>query len=363
MTKTIVFTVALSLAALTSMPVARAQDAKTGDKMIELFGDPVIAKGKNVEVKRSQLDSSMVSLKAAAAGRNQPLPPEAENFVLKELIIRQILLARATDADRTKGKELFTEALGRMQTESKLATAEFDERLNRQIKAQGMTRDKWNEQNTEQAIIQAMLERELKVSVTTEQAKKFYDENPSKFERPESVRASHVLIATKDLTSNTDYSDEKKTEKRKLAESIQKRAKAGEDFAKLVRDFSDDTASKGNNGEYTFGRGQMVPEFEKAAYALGTNEVSEIVTTMYGFHIIKLSEKNPATKVEFSEVEKPIMNALKGDELQKLMPDFVEGALTESKVEVLDSKLKLPEPPKKKDAKESDTAAKPAEKK
>ena len=84
-------------------------------------------------------------------------------------------------------------------------------------------------------------------------------------------------------------------------EGLLKRARAGEDFAKLAKEYSEDPGSKDKGGEYKFPRGQMVPEFEAAAFSLGTNQVSDIVTTRFGYHIIKLSEKIPARKVEYRQ--------------------------------------------------------------
>jgi len=325
-----------------------AQEATPKDKMIELFGDAVIAKGKGFEIKRSQLDSAMISLRAASAGRGQPLPPNADALVLKNLIALQVLLAKATDADKTKGKELFQQGVDKMKANSKLSDAEFNERLNLQVKSQGQTREEWEKQGIEQGIVQAVVERELKIEVTDAEVKKFYDDNPSRFEQPEMVRASHVLVASRDLTSNQEYSADKKAEKKKLAEDIQKRAKAGEDFAKLAKQYSDDPGSKDNGGEYKFPRGQMVPEFEAAAFSLGTNEVSEVVTTQFGYHIIKVNEKFPAKSVPLAEIEKDLRDGLKQQATQKQLPDFLEKVLADSNVEILDAKLKLPDEPARK---------------
>jgi len=364
MTKLFVSTILLGAMTAMFAVTGTAQDAKSKDKMIELFGDPVVAKGQGFEIKRSQLDSAMISLKSAAAGRGQPLPPNADGLVLKNLISMQVLLAKATDADKAKGKELFQQGVDKLKTNSKLSDEDFNERLNLQVKSQGQTREEWEKQGIEQGIVQALVERELKVEVTDAQVKKFYDDNPSRFEQPEMVRASHVLIATKDLTLGQDYSAEKKAEKKKLADDIQKRAKAGEDFAKLAKQYSDDTGSKDNGGEYTFPRGQMVPEFESTAFGLASNQVSEVVTTQFGYHIIKLSEKMPAKTVEFAKVEKDLRDGIKQQETQKLFPDFLEKVMADAKVEILDEKLKLPDDNNRKpSAKATDASAKSPEKK
>ena len=119
-----------------------------------------------------------------------------------------------------------------------------------------------------------------------------------------------------------------------------KRAKAGEDFAKLAKEYSEDPGSKDKGGEYTFPRGQMVPEFEAAAFSLGTNQISDIVTTQFGYHIIKTYEKIPAKKVEFDEAKNDIKEYLSGQTVQKQLPEYLEKLEKDANVQILDEKLK-----------------------
>ena len=342
------FTAALAAAFLSSSvgmaATAGATNSSGANALADLLGDPVVAKGKGVEVKRSQLDAALIGVKAGLNARGQTVTPDQqvmlERQVLNDIIGLQILLAKATDADKAKGKELFQKGLARLKTDSKLTDEEFDKKLSTQLRIQGITRAEWDKQRTDQATAGAVLERELKVNVTDEEVKKFYEENPARFEQPEMVRASHILIGTKDQTTGTELSDEQKKAKRKLAEDVRKRAVAGEDFAKLAKEYSDDPGSKDNGGEYTFPRGQMVPEFEAAAFSLGTNQISDIVTTQFGYHIIKLSEKIPAKKVELAKVQDDLKEGLKSQELQKQLPDYLEKAQKEAGIQILDERLK-----------------------
>jgi peptidyl-prolyl cis-trans isomerase C len=352
MTKSIpkIFCVALAttLAASAVSQAATAGSPSTNgtSKLDSLLGDPVIAKGKGVEIKRSQLDAEMITVQSMASARGQTLTPENLMLIqrqkLNDLISFRLLLARATDADKVKGKEQFAKALERIKKDNKLTDAEFDEKLSGQLKMQGLTRAEWDQQRLDQGTVAAVLERELKLAVSDEAAKKFYDENPTKFEQPEQVRASHILIGTKDMSTGTDLTDEQKKAKRKQIDDLRKRATQGEDFAKLAKEFSEDPGSKETGGEYTFGRGRMVPEFEAAAFSLTTNQVSDVITTTYGYHIIKLSEKIPAKVVAFAEVSDELKEALKNQELQKQLADgdYLEKMRKDAGVEILDEKMK-----------------------
>jgi parvulin-like peptidyl-prolyl isomerase len=331
-------------AAATNAAPTNAAPAKAGMKMDELFPDPVVVKAKNFEIKRSQVDDALIAIKGNLPVSSQNMPPNEviEKQILDRLIQIQLLMARATDEDKAKGKAAFEKELQAVKANLKGTEAEFEEKMNRQLRAQGLSRAQWEKQRTELATISAVLERELKAEVTDEEIKKFYMDNPAKFEQPEMVRASHILLSTRDTITRAELSDEQKKAKRKQIEGLLKRAKDGEDFAKLAKEFSEDPGSKDKGGEYTFPRGQMVPEFEAAAFSLNTNQVSDVVTTPYGYHIIKLSEKIPAKMTDFAEVADDLKEYLKNQDLQKHLTEgnYLENLRTEAKVEILDAKLK-----------------------
>jgi peptidyl-prolyl cis-trans isomerase C len=312
---------------------------KPAGKPASLFGNALVAKGKGVEVTRAQLDEEVIRLKAQAAGRGQTIPPEhmaqVDRQVLDQLIQLQLLQAKATAADKAEGK-----AVAEKRFEEAKTHLGSEEALNRQLKLMGSTREEVLAKWTESATAEIVLKRELKVNITDEDAKKYYADNPARFEEPEMVRASHILLTTTDPKTNTELSEDQKAIKRKLMEELLKRARAGEDFAKLAKEYSEDPGSKDKGGEYKFPRGQMVAEFEAAAFALNTNQVSDIVTTRFGYHIIKLSEKIPARKVEFAKAASDIKDGLTQQALQKQFPEYIAKLKKEAGVEILDEKLK-----------------------
>ena len=345
---TTLFAAALAVAFLSPpsgiAATAGTTDATAANKLTELFGDPTVAKAKGVEIKRSELDKALVPIKSNFATRGQNLGAEQtallEAQVLKELVGVELTLKKATDSDKEKGREQFEKMLKRLKTDNKLTDEEFEQKLATQLRVQALTRAQWEQQIMDKATVAFILERELKVSLSDEEVKKYYDEHPARFEQPEQVRASHILIGTRDPNTNAELTEEQKKAKRKLADDLLARARSGEDFAKLAKEYSDDPGSKDKGGEYTFPRGQMVPEFEAAAFSLGTNQISDVVATQFGYHIIKLSEKIPAQKIELAKISDDLKEGLKQQEMQKLLPDYFEKLLKDSNFEILDEKIK-----------------------
>lgn len=136
----------------------------------------------------------------------------------------------------------------------------------------------------------------------------FYKQNLSQYQTPEEVRASHILL-------KTEGKDE--AEVRKRAEEVLKRAKAGEDFAALAKQYSEDDSNKDTGGDLNYlARGAMVPEFEQVAFTLKPGEISDLVKTSFGFHIIKLLDHRQATTRPLSDVRGDLEEQLKSQQAQ-----------------------------------------------
>jgi len=361
--KTITLSAVIIAATLSSTAAIRAAE-KDDSKPVpttapgKLFGDEVLCKGRGVNVSRSQLDEAMLQFKANLNARGQAVPPDKREFfeaqILERLVLTQLLLNHATEPDRVKAKELATKFIkdSRDQVGSQ-------EALDRQLLAMGFSQRQFEDQIMDRAISECVVDRELKdkIVISDEQAQKFYDENGSDFERPEMIRAAHILLSTRDPLTNTELTDDQKKQKREQLEKLLARARKGEDFAAMAKEYSDDPGSKDKGGEYTFPRGQMVPEFEAAALSLNTNEVSDIVVTKFGYHIIKLYEKMAARKLALAEVMARLKEVLGQKEVEKRLPEFVSKLKKEADVKYLNG-AKPPE-----DVAPAEAAKKPETKK
>jgi len=332
----------VAAASFNSVAQTNETPAKPAVSADSLFPDTVVAKGKGFEIKRSQLDEEVIRFRTDLARLGRAVPPDqaalVDRQVLDAMIQMKLLLAKATDADQAKAKEAAEKRVA-----AEKAKASSEESFKRQLKAAGLTPELLQTRLTEAATVETVLGRELNISVSDEGVKKFYDENPARFEQPETVRVAHILFLARDA-AGLDLSDEQKQAKRKKAEEVLKRLKDGADFGKLAKEYSEDTGSKDRGGELQpIPRGLMLaelPEFEAAAFSLATNQVSDLVTTRAGYHIIKALEKNPARKVELEKVADNIRLTLKAQEIQKRAPAYFEKLKQEAGMEILDEKLK-----------------------
>ena len=140
------------------------------------------------------------------------------------------------------------------------------------------------------------------LTLTEDELQQYYDTNLSQYQTPGQVRASHILL-------RVDGDDEAVTAR---AAELAAEARAGADFAELAREHSEDDTNAENGGDLgLFGRGRMVPEFENAAFALAAGEVSDPVRSPFGYHVIKVTEKQEEVTQPFAEVRGAIENVLK----------------------------------------------------
>jgi peptidyl-prolyl cis-trans isomerase D len=144
--------------------------------------------------------------------------------------------------------------------------------------------------------------------VTPQDVQRYYEDNREQFSTPEQVRASHILFET---------AGKDEGEVRKRAEGVLAQAKKGVDFAKLANEHTDEEIGRTRGGDLDFfGRGQMVPEFEEAAFNMEVGQVSDLVQTQYGFHIIKVTEKRDALTRSLTEVHAQIEDQIKWERAQ-----------------------------------------------
>jgi parvulin-like peptidyl-prolyl isomerase len=331
------------MAAFSVTPDQPASTNSAGKPSLDaLFGDSVVAKGKGLEIKRAELDDTVIKMKAAYASQQMPAPANLESQALKNLVIQKLILSKATGADRATGKTNYQEWVSKVKEANHFTDDEFNKALEQKLFG-GESRAEWEQQRTEVMTIPVILERELKVNITDDDIKKFYDDpaNIAAFEQPEKVRVSHILLTTEDPATHEPLPADKKAEKKKQLEDILKRARTGEDFTKLADQYSEDPGVKQNHGEYTFSKDEPYDEtFKATSFSLTNGQISDIITSQFGYHIIKLDEKIPAKKVELDKVKDGIKDHLVQLEFQKKAPAYTAQLVKDANIEILDDKLK-----------------------
>ena len=238
----------------------------------------VLAKGKGVTITRRDLDQVYERIQTGLMNVGQLLAPDRrEQFqaqVLDQIIFVKLCEARATDADKTRAR-FESDAFVRGLRDEAGDEGGFQRRI---VRA-GYTEPVFLKEKFLETLATTVVERELKskITITDDQVRKVYADAPERWTKPESVRISQLLVSTRDLATGQELSEEAKKEKLKTASALRARAEKGEDFAGLVRQSSDDTASRAGGGEYTFSRGQMVIELEAAAFSMRPGQLSDMV--------------------------------------------------------------------------------------
>lgn len=205
-----------------------------------------------------------------------------------------------------------------------------EELLYKEAKKQGLEKDKDYQTKLEEFnkmnLITTLLKKEIeeKTKIEDKEIKEFYDKHSEEFKVGSGVKASHILVETE-----------------AEAQNILKRLQKGESFAKLAKELSKDHASAKNGGDLGFfGRGSMVPEFEKVAFSLKAGETSQPVKTQFGYHIIKVTEKKDGDARGFEEVKKEIQKQLTIDKQRSLFDTYIKTLEDKNTVTIHEDKLK-----------------------
>lgn len=233
-----------------------------------------------------QTDADKKALWQSAVG-NQTAAEYAKEQALNSSILYTILSDKAKASNyKLDETEIKT---ANEQVEGALTALGTGDAANKAFQAQyGLTPEKLKAVNLDLALAEKYYNEEMKkVTATDEELKKFYDENAETYEK---VTVKHVLLMTIDSTTNEPLPQDKQDAAKKKAEEVLAKVKSGANIADLAKQYSEDPGSKDSGGEYTFGKGEMVKEFEDWAFAAKPGDVG-IVKTSYGYHVMKFEKK------------------------------------------------------------------------
>jgi peptidyl-prolyl cis-trans isomerase C len=289
----------------------------------------VVARVNGTAISRDEVLQRAQAMRDQMARMGAPPPPASEEFyhaMVDQLVGSKLLLAEAKQRGLLPAPAEVQAGLDRLK-------AQNPEELARQMAAQGITEKALLADMTQSLAIQKLIEAEVKpaVKVSDEDARRFYQQNPDRMKRPPQVHVRHVLVGVP-----KNAAPAQRQEARQKAEGLLARIKGGADFAAIAAESSDDNGSRGEGGLLPwFSRGEMVPPFEQAAFALKKGETSGVVESPFGFHVLRLEDQRAAGTVSFEEARPQIDQFLSRQQARELLDAKVAALRKAAKVEVL----------------------------
>ncbi len=273
------------------------------------------------------------------AARNKQLPPvvieqlkaRMGKEALEQMIVERLIDEQVKAAQIAVTPEDVNNLIQEMAAAEKLSVDD----MKALIEASGQSFEQWKQrmQLEKRLAYQKLFESKFgsDVNVTEEYTRQYYLENQQQFEIPEQVRASHILIKPDTSDPNVEPALAKVAARAK-AEELLKQIKDGADFAELAKANSGCPSSVRGGDLGFFSKGQMVPAFEEAAFALGVGQVSDIVETNFGYHIIKITDKKDASTKTFEEVKDNLVEMLTAKKQGELAEKYVESLRAEANI-------------------------------
>jgi len=292
-------------------------------------GSEVAAKVNGVPITTLELDRSFQTQVQVPYSQVQedPRAKEVLRQILDNLIDRELLLQQAKSLKMAVPPQ-------QVDTQMQQLVQRFPskEAFEQALTAQNFTMDALKKDVEGQLLRQQLVKKEVqdKVNVSPRDVQTFYDQHKDKYVEEEQIRARHILIRVPQQASPED-----ETTLKSKADGALKRAKTGEDFAALAKELSDD-GSKENGGDLGFfPRGRMVPPFEEAVFALQPGQLSDIVRTQFGYHIIKAEEHKTGRALAFDEAKAQVQEDLTREQTYARYQKYVAGLRSKAKVEML----------------------------
>ncbi len=299
------------------------------DAVILVDGESVTAEEvAEEEANLMQQMSGQVSREQLIQMQDGLLRIRAAGNCINRLILEREAVREGIEVSQFEVDDRLAAIIGQFQSEK----AFYD-----QLQNSGMDKEDFMQDLERRIGVEKLFERNASVKaedVSEEDIRGFYDNNPDKFQQSERISASHILIKVGEADSA-----EAKLEKRARAEMVLNMVNDGADFAEMARQYSEGPSRDRGGNLGTFGRGQMIKEFEDAAFALKPGEISGIVETSFGYHIIKSAEYFEPRVLQYEAVKENIRSYLVSLYKQRKIVEYIDKLRSESNIEYIDSTL------------------------
>jgi peptidyl-prolyl cis-trans isomerase C len=251
-----------------------------------------------------------------------PKQNEIINAAMRRVIDSRLIAQEALRRNLKSDDARVEEALKQIE-----ARAGGRENFNATLKRLGASYEQFRESASEKELVRLFVTTQIEpqITVTVDDVAAFYDANPQMFERPDMVRARHILIRVHPNSTTAD-----KNEARIRATTAHQRVVGGEDFATVAGEVSEGNEAS-NGGDMGFiAQDSMMPALTNVAFALEIGQISDIIETQFGFHILKVEEKRAASKMTYEEAKDPVrqllINERIGEKLAELLVRLREDA-------------------------------------
>ena len=246
-----------------------------------------------------------------------------------DLLIEQVLVAQAAEQSGIKaGSADIDKSITELRS-----IFDNDSAFQMKLDGEGFTQESFRTHVGRMMIAKQYLDkiRMAAADVTDEQLEDYYANNESRVTLPEQVRVRHILVTWKPMGKPDD-----RAFIREQMEPILERARAGEDFAALAREFSDDYATKQVGGDTgLFRRGQMAPAFEAAAFALEPGEISDVVETPFGVHIIRLEERRAEELLALDDIRDQLREHVTNEQVEQAVRAEIDRLKAAADIKIL----------------------------
>ena len=296
------------------------------DKAASSDKEAASVNGKPISKIQYERDLSMLQKRAAKEGRRLS---DADLTTVKKQVLENLIDAEVLYQQSQKQGIKVEDQAVKEQIEKIKKRFPDEAEFKKALKGMGISEKEIRAQFQRGLAIKQLLDTNVlqKITVTEEESKKFYDNNPNLFKQPDQVKASHILIKVA-----PDAEESKKKQAREKIETIQKKVNQGEDFGSLAKANSEGPTAQREGDLGYFSRGQMVKPFEDAAFALNIGEVSGIVETQFGYHLIKLTDKKPARTIPYKEVQLRLDQHLKKETEKTEIQSYIENLKKSAKI-------------------------------
>ena len=272
------------------------------------------------KITAAELDAAVDEFRRQFASQGQNIPDEqlpAFRVDVLENLIRKVALLNAAAAANVSAAPEDVEA----EVEKIRAQFPDEEQFVEGLKAQGYTEEGLRKQITDDLTIAELINVEVleTIEVPEEEIVSFFNENSQYFVIPETVTGSHILI---ELAENATSEDTAAA--REKIDAILAELKAGADFAEMAKEKSEGPSGPSGGDLGAFGRGQMVPPFEEAAFALEPGEISDVVRSQFGFHVIHVREKEEGRTQSLDEVRDDITEYMRQTRGEDIVSAFID---------------------------------------